>query len=333
MKNMKLKTGLLALMTATALSLTGCAHVDTVEPVVVESVLSNIASIEDGQTIVMATHSFNVFVGPTWTDRTFKTRKNEGPLAALAMEAGKAGHETRAVQMIGGSTPRQHWNQGDRDETKNIAKVALSQGGVEVFTMSPNAIMPEVGIDLFGDRVIKTNPDARILVQNSWSGWDGNGRTPSVGGDPSRISFVNEDRNDTTEEMIDGWIASLHAPEGYLEKLRTQLSGINERAGTEMAYLVPSAEAVYELRRQVILGNVPGVETQAEMFRDAIGHPNQTVANLVTYVWFGAMYRQSPVGLTALMDEDDADSAERETLLQAIAWDTLRNEQMSGVFE
>src|SRR4029078_7420566 len=133
-----------------------------------------------GQKIVMATHSFNVFVGPT---RAPAGAANAGqpdpvPLAALAKERGKAGHETLAVQMIGGSTPMQHWKQGDGDDAKNIAKAALAKGGVTVFTMSPNQIMPEPGIDLFGDYVIKTNPNARIMVQNSWSSWDGTGSTP-----------------------------------------------------------------------------------------------------------------------------------------------------------
>jgi hypothetical protein len=32
------------------------------------------------------------------------------------------------------------------------------------------------------------------------------------------------------------------------------------------------------------------------------------------------MYRQSPVGLTALVDAADPTSAARETLLQQIAW-------------
>src|SRR4029078_7783148 len=125
-----------------------------------------------GQKIVMATHSFNVFVGPT---RAPAGAANAGqpdpvPLAALAKERGKAGHETLAVQMIGGSTPMQHWNQGAGDDSKNIAKAALTKGGPggDVFTMSPNAIMPEPGIDQFGDFVIKTNPNARIMVQNSW---------------------------------------------------------------------------------------------------------------------------------------------------------------------
>ena len=120
----------------------------------------------------MATHSFNVFIGPT-RSRDPQAEVKPGPLAALAAERGKQGHQNLAVQMIGGSTPMQHWDQGGGDDAKSIAKVALRKGGVDVFTMSPNARIPEPGIDLFGDLVIATKPQARILVQSSWSAWDG----------------------------------------------------------------------------------------------------------------------------------------------------------------
>ena len=53
--------------------------------------------------------------------------------------------------------------------------------------------------------------------------------------------------------------------------------------------------------------------------------------NVVTYVWFAAMYRQSPVGLQALIDPSDPTSEEREILLQKIAWNAVVAEPMSGV--
>src|SRR5262249_11546695 len=85
--------------------------------------------IGDGQKIVMATHPSNVLVGPTRASpRDPNAVPTPGPLAALAAERHKAGHETLAVQMIGGSTPMQHWKQGDGDDSKNIAKAALSKG-------------------------------------------------------------------------------------------------------------------------------------------------------------------------------------------------------------
>ncbi len=282
------------------------------------------APILEGQKYFMATHSFNVFIGPN------RRAGGGGPLQALADEAGIDGHENIGVQMIGGSTPMQHWNQGGGDDSRNLAKVALRAGGVDVFTMSPNARMPEDGIDLFGDLMIETNPMGRILVQNSWSAWDGNGMTPSVGGSGS-TDFSNGDRDQADLETIQGWMDRLESEDGYLRRMRTQLAGINERAGRDLAFVVPSAAAVYRLRQEVLRGDVPGVAHQSELFVDAIGHPARPVANLVTYVWFTAMYHRSPVGLTALIDADDPTSAEREELLQRIAWNAVIAEPMSGV--
>lgn len=280
--------------------------------------------VDVGQTYYMATHSFNVFIGPN-------SRTGElGPLDLLAAEAQLEGHGNLGIQMIGGSTPMQHWNQGDGDDSQNLAKVALRAGGIHVFTMSPNATMPEEGIDLFADLLMETNPGARLLVQNSWSPWDGNGSTSSVGG-TGRADFSNEDHDRADVETIQGWIDRLDSDGGYLERLRTQLAGINERAGRSIAWVVPSADAVYRLRQEVLRGRIPGIEKQSDLFRDGMGHPNTPIVNLVTYVWFTVMYRQPASGLTALIDTDDPTSAERERLLQQIAWEVAAAEPMSGV--
>ena len=98
-----------------------------------------------------------------------------------------------------------------------------------------------------------------------------------------------------------------------------------------MASVVPSNVAVYTLRQQIIKGNVAGITKQSEVFRDPIGHGRQPVMNVVTYAWFAAMYRQSPLGLQALIDPSDPTSAEREMLLQKIAWNAVVAEPMSGV--
>jgi hypothetical protein len=280
--------------------------------------------IAEGQHYYMATHSFNVFIGPD------RRTGDPGPIERLAQEAQLEGHENLGIQMIGGSTPMQHWNQGDGDDSENLAKVALRGGGVDVFTMSPNTLMPEDGIDLFGDLMIETNPTGRILVQNSWSAWDGNGTTASVGG-TGRPDFSNEDHDLADVEAVQGWIDGIHSDDGYLERMRTQLMGINERAGRDMAFVVPSADAVYRLRQEVLLGRIPGVERQSDLFRDGMGQADTPVVNLVTYVWFTVMYRQPASGLTALIDADDPTSAERERLLQQIAWEVVAAEPMSGV--
>lgn len=280
--------------------------------------------IVQGQRYFMATHSFNVFIGPN------RRTGEPGPLAALAAEAELVGHENLGVQMIGGSTPMQHWNQGDDDDSRNLAKVALRVGGIDVFTMSPNAIMPEEGIDLFGDLMIETNPNGRILVQHSWSAWDGNGLTASVGG-TGQPSFANEDHDKADVATLQEWIDRGHAPGGYVERLRDQLDGINRRAGHQMAYVVPSSTAVYRLRQEVVRGHVPGIERQSKLFVDGMGHPATPIVNLVTYVWFTTMYRQPAMGLTALVDPTDPTSLARERLLQQLAWDVVLAEPMSGL--
>lgn len=279
-----------------------------------------------GQSYFMATHSFNVFVGP---DRRTGA---PGPLDLLAQEAllGER-HRSAGIQMIGGSTPMQHWNQGDGNDTENVAKVALRNGGIDVMTISPNAVIPEEGIDLFAELLMETNPTARLLVQHSWSPWDGNGSTPGVGG-TGDADFDLEDHDRADMETIQGWIDEAHAPGGYLERLRRQLGSINQSSGHDMAFVVPVADAVYRLRLEVLKGNVPGIQRQSELFVDGMGHPAQPIMNLATYVWFTVMYRQPPWGLTALMDPRDPTSAAREEFLQEIAWGIATAEPMAGLW-
>lgn len=290
-------------------------------------------AIAEGQKYVMATHSFSVFIGPnTWRSTVDASNADAGPLARLAAERNKRGHEAVAVQMIGGSTPMQHWTQGDGNDAANIAKAALRNGGIDVLTLSPNRTIPEQGIDLFGNFVIETNPNARILAQNSWMAWDGKGSTlRSAEADPDRASFSNDDRNQVDIATIDNWLTELEAKGGYLEALRGQLAGIDKRAGKEITYVVPSAAAMYTLRKEVIKGNVPGIKQQSELFTDDLGHVTQPGINLVTYVWYATMYRENPMGLKSLVNPEDPTSAERELLLQKLAWNAVVAEPKSGV--
>ncbi len=303
-----------------ALSLAACAAAP-------EAAADKVPSaIAEGQKIVMATHSFNVFIG----------RPLRGPgiglLEPLAKEAGKDGHAMLAVQFIGGSTPMQHWSQGGANPQGNIAKAALLKGGadVDVFTMSPTRIVPEQGIDLFGDFIIANNPNARIMVQSSWLSFDGKAALPTGGGTGGG-DFDPASRDGVTPAEIDGWLAESQKPGGYMERLRTQLAGIDARAGRQITYIVPSDVAVYNLRKAVIAGKVPDITQQTQLFSDAIGHARPALERVVTYTWFAAMYRQSPIGMTAFVDPADPASAARERLLQQIAWNAVVSEPRSGV--
>ena len=101
--------------------------------------VANSDGIEDGQNYVMATHSFNIFIGPRTNRQTGSS--SAGPLAALAKESGKMGHQNLAVQMIGGSTPMQHWNQGEGDEGTLFMKLGKPAASNRLLTWAASSLV------------------------------------------------------------------------------------------------------------------------------------------------------------------------------------------------
>ena len=263
--------------------------------------------ISSGQTYFVATNAFDgFFVSGSETGQM-------GPLELLAAEAELMGHENLGVQRSDGSAAEQHWNRGGADESLNPTKVALRTGGVDVLMMSPIGERLDGDVDLFGDLLSGTNIQGRILVQTSWS--------DTFDGDLDAVNWGT----------IQNWIDHLHAEDGELDQLRTQLEGINERAGRDVAFIVPIADAVHRLRQEVQLGNVPGIERQSDLFDEATGRPGPAIVNLAAYVWFVVMYRQPADGLMALVNLDDPISVAREQVLEQIAWDVSFGEPMAGV--
>jgi hypothetical protein len=89
------------------------------------------------------------------------------------------------------------------------------------------------------------------------------------------------------------------------------------------------------LRTKIIQGEFPGLEQQAQLFADFIGHPTAALTTLNLYCHFAVLYGQSPVGLA--MPENlrrannqawDEDFNKR---LQELAWETVTNYPYSGV--
>ncbi|HET6327778.1 MAG TPA: hypothetical protein VFG04_24050 [Planctomycetaceae bacterium] len=276
--------------------------------------------VSQGQKIVTATHSFNVYV---LQERD--SAPGTSPLARLAKEAGIEGQRKLALQMIGNSTVAQHWARGGGD---NIVKKTLRGGGVDVLTLAPHRQMPEPAIDQFADLACQYNPNIRILAQVSWSAWDA---TTTNGTKPDGSRFRNEDHDTMTREDLNGRVSA--AAENYTLRLRKQLAGINERYGRSIGYVVPVSQGVIQLRLAVLDGKVPGAAKQSDLFGDAMGHPsrkNSSLANLAEYIWFATMYGKSPVGLKTFVKEGDADSAKVQRLLQEIALDVVTREPMSG---
>ena len=265
---------------------------------------SSTPPVEKGQRVFVCGHSFHVFI--------------EKPLAMLAKEAGYAEHEDLGVSFIGGSTPMQHWNRHDA----NDPKLALKTGTVDVLTLAPFYNVPEEGIDKFSDLAIEKNQGVRVFLQLSWPTFDGH---PQGADQPK---FENKERDKATAE-------DLHAPawsnEKWVQAVRDQASAINKRHSKEFVYVVPVNVAVTRLREKVIAGEVPGIKKQSELFGDPLGHASDSMRHMISYCWFAAIYRKSPVGLKSLVKPNEPNSEKLEKLMQEIAWEAVTNEPMSGV--
>ena len=255
-----------------------------------------------GQRVFVCAHSFMIY-----------TAKLLPPMA----EAAGIAHVNAGQQMIGGSRVIQHW---DLPEEKNRAKAALRESKVDVLTLSPNALMPDPGIDHFTKLGLEKNPTLRVLVQASWPTREGT----------SGKSFTNETRNAATS-------ASLRAQRdahrsAWLVNLEAHVRTLNTTVGRTAVFLVPVSDAVSALREKIVEGRAPGLTKQTDLFRDDLGHPHPPLAVLVTYCHFAAIYGRSPVGLpvpASLKDLPQADTLNR--LLQQLAWDAVTAHPLSGV--
>lgn len=258
-----------------------------------------------GERICSAGHSFHMFMPPLLKD--------------MCRAANIAGHEQIGEQMLGGSRTIQHW---DLPDEKNKAKATIKTGKVDVLTLSPHLKLPDEGIDHFVKLALEHNPNVRIIVQASWMAFD----------DPNNFGkkFVNDDRNMAK-------IADLRqAYEPFGKPMREQINGINkqyeEKFKRPVVLLAPVGHAVMNLREQVVAGKVPGIDKQADLFNDPIGHAKPPVQVLTAYCHFAIIYKQSPAGLPAPARLGKMDQVDKlNKLLQEIAWETVTKEPLSGV--
>ena len=236
-------------------------------------------------------------------------------LPQIAQTAGVA-HLNAGQQMIGGSRVLQHWNLPD---DQNQAKRSLTEGMVDVLTLSPHMIMPDEGIDHFTKLGLEKNPELRVFVQASWAPRDG-----SLNDD-----FKNAMRDSVTSDEIG---RMLEAHNGWLKQLEAQVTALNSVLGKPTVCIIPASTALHALRQKIVEGKAPGIRKQSELFRDDHGHPSDISALLVSYCHFAAIYKKSPVGL-AVPDtlKDHPQSREIVALLQQVAWDAVKSHPLSGV--
>ncbi len=266
-----------------------------------ESAAASTTSVA-GQRVFVCAHSFMIYTARL--------------LPPMAQAAGIS-HVNAGQQMIGGSRVLQHWNLPDE---KNVAKKALSEGRVDVITLSPHMLLPDEGIDHFTRLGLEHNPKLRVLVQASWPARDGS----------LSKAYRNELRDMTTKESL-ALLRTTHN-EYWRKRLEDQVTSLNKEVGRETVHIVPVSEAIFALRELVLEKKAPGITTQSSLFRDPLGHPNAAIAVLVTYCHFACIYQRSPEGLPVPQPLKDLPQAEElNRLLQKLAWNAVVNYPLSGV--
>ena len=258
------------------------------------------ADAPKGERVFVTAHSFHIFIAPR--------------LATLAKAAGIEGHVLAGSQMIGGSKVIQHWELPD---DKNKARPALSEGNVDVLTMSPHVYLPDPGIDRFVELGAQKNPKLRFLVQHSWTPWDGWLADEKVA--------KNEDRDERPLDKV------RVANKRFRDLLEEQVGALNKKLGRDAVRIVPVGDAVMKLRELIAAGKAPGLTKQTDLFTDQIGHGKEPVLALTAYCNFACIYRISPVGLKDTNPNLEKLSPELKPLLQQIAWDAVSTYPMSGV--
>jgi hypothetical protein len=257
------------------------------------------------------------------------------PVLAQQAEAyGIKGHTIAGHQRIGVSRASQHW---DMPDAKNQAKQALRAGSVDVFVMSP-LVHPDEAITNFVKLGLEHNPNMRFLVQISWPGlgytdneqFNAQGARGGLGGGRGGMFGTAADDLKTPDEL-----AKIDAID--IRNAEEQARRINQEVGKgrTVVYLVPTAQAHNALRTLIYRKEMPGMTSQAEVFRDPIGHPTEPVVALNTYLHFAVLYRRSPIGLPIPNNLKNANRPQWDEKmnrkLQELAWDLVTRYPASGV--
>jgi hypothetical protein len=259
----------------------------------------DVPSISTGLRVATCGHSFHVF--------TYKQ------VEQIAASAGLR-HQLAGISSIGGSTVQKHW---DVPEDKSAVKQVLKAGGADVLTLSPIWQFVKLGIE--------HNPALRITVQEYW-----------MPNDEYEPVYPLQTKKKVDHNATD--LTKLRdATQRYAKDIEDYVKGINQRLGKDAVLIVPVGMAAVTLREKIIKGEAPGLKQQSELFRDNWGHAQLPLQLLSSYCHYAVIYRKSPVGLPVppafrtLKDMSDDDKAKLNTLLQQIAWDTVRAHPMSGI--
>jgi len=267
------------------------------------------SALPKGYKVQYVGHSFHVHLAPM--------------IEKLAREAGIQGHTTLGNEMLPASYPCQHW---ERNPTG--VKGKLQAGSVDLLTLATRELAPDECVGKFAELAFKNNKNVRVMLQETWlpvsldpkesctAAKVGPGeKDPRVNGCTARDATNLEGLEKTRK----GW------EEVVRNKLRTQLQGINQKAGVNFTGIVTTWDGIISLREAVVQGKVPGVAKQTSLFMDPLGHPTTPLKDFTSYMWFSAMYGISPIGSKIL-----GGSAAQQQVLQTMAWEHVKKEPLNG---
>lgn len=259
--------------------------------------------ITEGQRIFFTGHSFHMFMPPILQD--------------LAAAADISGQQFVGKSGIGGSKVIQHWDSAE----KSGVKQALSEGKVDVLTLAP-IYLPDPGIENFATFAYEHNPKIRITVQEIWLRWD--------------IHELNTKERPKTVDHNATTIADLRERSAPLfDSIDEHVREINKKFPHQLLFVVPTGQAVNNLREKIVAGQVPGIKQQQELFTDPLGHGTAPLQALVAYCHFAVIYRRDPTGLArpSILKNDkhpEWDDA-MNRVLQEVAWKTVVDHPLSGL--
>lgn len=260
--------------------------------------------ITQGQRIFFTGHSFHMFMPPILQD--------------LAAAAGIRGQEIVGRSGIGGSKVIQHW---DAPDEKSHVKQILSEGKVDVLTLAP-IYLPDPGIEKFATLAYDHNPNIRITVQEIWLRWD--------------LHELNSKERPKTVDHNATTIAQLRERSAPLfESIDEHVRELNKKFPHQVLFVVPTGDAVNNLREKIVAGQVPGITQQEQLFTDALGHGTAPLQALVAYCHFAVIYRRNPTGLarpTILKNDKHPEwNDDTNRVLQEVAWTTVVNHPLTGL--
>jgi hypothetical protein len=271
-----------------------CAHAET-------------ATITKGQRVFTCAHSFHAFVYRLVAD--------------MAKAAGITDHQSVGISSIGGSRVIQHW---DVPDDKNKTKAALTEGKVDVLTLSP-IWLPDEGIEKFATLGYEHNKDIRVTVQEFW-----------LPNDTYHPVYPLETKLKPDHNATD--VAELRKQQDHYDHdVDEYVTAINKKLGKDVILTVPVGQAAVALREKLVAGQAPGLKAQWDLFRDSWGHPQVPLQLLDGYCHFAIIYRRTPVGLPMLPQwaqvktMSDEDKPKLDRMLQELAWDAVTKGPLTGV--